>query len=70
MAKGTIKWFDELKGYGFISPEDGGKDIFFHKSNVESENGSIDDNVQVEYEVTEGKKGNEAIKVRVVKVES
>ena len=67
VAKGTVKWFSDQKGYGFIAPEDGGSDLFVHHSNVEGEGfKSLQDGQKVEYEAQEGKKGPEAVKVRPV----
>ena len=67
MATGTVKWFSDQKGYGFIAPEDGGSDLFVHHSNVEGEGfKSLQDGQKVEYEAQEGKKGPEAVKVRPV----
>ncbi len=64
MSTGTVKWFDSEKGFGFIIPEDGGKDLFVHHSEVKtSGNVTLDDGQKVEYEVGEGKKGLCAKKV-------
>jgi CspA family cold shock protein len=53
MAIGTVKWFDPAKGYGFIQPEDGSKDVFVHVSAVESAGmGSLAEGQRVSYEVT------------------
>jgi len=59
MSKGTVKWFNENKGYGFITPEDGGKDLFVHHSEIKSSRGraNLVDGQTVEYEVGQGKKG-------------
>ena len=64
MATGTVKFFNAQKGYGFISRE-GGADVFVHFSNIEG-NGykSLDEGDQVEFEVGQGRKGDEALKVR------
>ncbi len=52
MAVGTVKWFNSTKGYGFIQPEDGGKDVFVHVSAVErSDLGSLNEGQRVEYEL-------------------
>jgi CspA family cold shock protein len=60
MPKGTVKWFNTTKGYGFIAPEDGGKDIFVHISAVERAGmaGLADEQV-VEYELIEGRDGRQ-----------
>ena len=58
MSKGTVKWFNSDKGYGFITPDDGGKDLFVHHSEIKSEGySSLAENQKVEYEVGEGQKG-------------
>ena len=64
MATGTVKFFNHDKGFGFIAPDGGGKDIFVHISAVVS--GSPNDNDKVEYEIGEGKKGPCAVEVKVV----
>jgi CspA family cold shock protein len=65
VAMGTVKWFSEQKGYGFITPDDGSKDLFVHYSNIETEGfKTLRDGQQVEYESTEGRKGLEATNVR------
>jgi CspA family cold shock protein len=64
MASGTVKWFNDSKGYGFIAPEDGSKDVFVHHSNIAG-NGfkSLSEGAKVEFEQREGAKGPEAINV-------
>ncbi|AJP57336.1 cold-shock protein [Pandoraea vervacti] len=65
MARGTVKWFNSEKGYGFISPDDGGADLFVHFSAVATE-GFVElaEGQAVEFEVTQGPKGPQAIAVR------
>jgi CspA family cold shock protein len=61
MAQGTVKWFSDEKGYGFISPDDGGEDLFVHHTGIEG-NGfkSLDEGAKVTYEATQGRKGMQA----------
>ncbi len=61
MARGTVKWFNEDKGYGFITPDEGDEDIFVHYSNIEGEGfRSLEEGAKVSYEATRGKKGMQA----------
>ena len=58
MDNGTVKWFNSSKGFGFITPNDGGDDLFVHHSDIKAEGyASLDDGQSVTYEVGEGKKG-------------
>ncbi|MGD0272623.1 MAG: cold shock domain-containing protein [Gaiellaceae bacterium] len=67
MATGTVKWFNNDKGYGFITPEDGGKDLFVHHTGIAGEGfKSLPEGARVEFEATEGPKGPQATNVRVV----
>ena len=64
MSTGTVKWFNADKGFGFISPDDGGKDLFVHHSEVKvSGYATLDDGQKVKYEVGQGQKGPCATKV-------
>ena len=64
MATGTVKWFNDAKGYGFIAPEDGSKDVFVHFSNIAGDGfKSLSEGAKVEFEVREGAKGPEALEV-------
>ena len=68
MAKGTVKWFSNQKGYGFITPDDGGKDLFVHHSEIQSGGGysTLKEGQKVEFEVGQGKKGPCATKVKAI----
>jgi cold shock protein len=61
MPQGTVKWFNDEKGYGFISPDDGGEDLFVHHSGIAGGGyKSLDEGEKVSYEATQGKKGLQA----------
>ena len=59
MSTGTVKWFDAAKGYGFITPDDGGKDLFVHHSEIKSggDYATLNEGQKVEFEVGQGQKG-------------
>jgi len=66
MPKGKVKWFNEKKGYGFITSEEG-KDVFVHHSGIQGEGfKSLNEGDQVEFEVTQGPKGPQAVSVKVI----
>jgi cold shock protein len=61
MATGTVKWFDDAKGYGFITPDDGSKDLFVHHSSIAGSGfKSLSEGAKVEFEAREGAKGPQA----------
>jgi len=67
MATGTVKWFNADKGYGFISPAEGGDDVFVHFSAITGEGyRSLNEGAKVEYEVEQGPKGLHATNVTIV----
>jgi CspA family cold shock protein len=64
MATGTVKWFNDQKGYGFIQPDDGGKDLFVHHSSIAGDGyKSLTEGAKVTFEAREGQKGPEATQV-------
>ena len=65
MAVGTVKWFNDQKGYGFITPDDGGSDLFVHYSNIAGDGfKTLEEGQKVQYDAGEGRKGPEAKEVR------
>ena len=66
--QGTVKWFNGDKGYGFITPSNGGADLFVHYSEIQASGfRTLNEGDRVEFEVTEGKKGKQASAVTLVK---
>jgi cold shock protein len=65
MAQGTVKWFNHEKGFGFITPDEAGRDLFVHQSQVEG-GSALDDGAKVEFESEESDKGPRAVQVRAV----
>ena len=63
MNNGTVKFFNNVRGFGFISPDDGGKEVFVHKSNLIDE---ITEGDKVSYDVEEDEKGLSAVNVKVI----
>ena len=64
MSEGTVKWFNADKGYGFVTPESGGEDLFVHFSAIQSSGfKSLDEGQRVSFEVTQGQKGPQASNV-------
>jgi len=67
MAQGTVKWFNSEKGFGFITPEDGGADVFVHDSEIQGGGfKSLEENQRVQFEVGQGQKGPQATGVSVI----
>jgi len=66
MATGTVKWFSNDKGYGFITPDDDGKDLFVHHTAIAGSGfKTLDEDAKVSFEVTQGQKGPQATDVQV-----
>jgi cold shock protein len=64
MTQGTVKWFNNEKGFGFIAPDDGAKDVFVHHSEIQGSGyRSLEENQRVQFEITQGPKGPQAVGV-------
>ncbi|MFN4329513.1 MAG: cold-shock protein [Limnobacter sp.] len=67
MANGTVKWFNDSKGFGFITPSNGGKDLFAHFSAIQSSDfKTLAEGQEVTFDVTMGQKGEQASNIRVL----
>ncbi|MGW1678112.1 cold-shock protein [Saccharopolyspora sp. NPDC002376] len=67
MATGTVKWFNAEKGYGFITPDGGGADVFAHYSAIDSSGfRTLEENQRVEFEIAQGPKGPQAASIRAI----
>ncbi len=66
MATGTVKWFNETKGFGFISPDGGGEDLFVHFSAIQSAGfKTLKEKQKVTFDITQGQKGKQASNVKI-----
>ena len=66
MAAGTVKWFNDSKGFGFVTPEDGGKDLFAHFSAIQQPGfKSLQEGQRVTFDITTGPKGQQAANIRL-----
>ncbi|HZQ31254.1 MAG TPA: cold-shock protein [Mycobacterium sp.] len=67
MAQGTVKWFNGDKGFGFITPDEGAKDVFVHYSEIQSSGfRSLEENQRVQFDIEQGPKGPQAVGVTAV----
>lgn len=66
MATGKVKWFNSQKGYGFIVESESGKEIFVHFKDIDGGVNALRDNDEVEFEVEQGRKGDQAVRVKKV----
>ncbi|QGK69846.1 cold-shock protein [Allosaccharopolyspora coralli] len=67
MATGTVKWFNAEKGFGFITPDGGGADVFAHYSAIDATGfRTLDENQRVEFEIAQGPKGPQAAQIRSI----
>jgi CspA family cold shock protein len=67
MATGTVKWFSDEKGYGFITPDDSGKDLFVHHTAIQGDGyRSLSEGAKVSYEAQAGNKGPQAVNVQAI----
>lgn len=65
---GTVKWFNSTKGFGFITPDQGGKDVFVHFSAIESNGGyrTLEDGAKVQFEIQDSERGASAVNVKKI----
>lgn len=67
MAQGTVKWLNSEKGFGFIAPDGGAKDVFVHRSEFQGDGfRSLEENQRVQFEISQGPKGPQAVRVTAV----
>jgi CspA family cold shock protein len=67
MSTGTVKWFNDAKGFGFITPDDGGKDLFAHHSSIQMSGfKTLKEGQKVEFDVQQGPKGPNAANIRAI----
>ncbi|CUA84539.1 MULTISPECIES: cold-shock protein [Gulbenkiania] len=67
MATGTVKWFNDAKGFGFITPDEGGDDLFAHFTQIKGKGfRSLAENMRVSFDVTEGPKGKQASNIEAI----